>query len=101
MSADLLAFQIKAAELPSPECEYKFFPGRKWRADFAWPDKMLIVEYDGGIYSRGRHVRGKGFELDCEKFNAATLAGWRVLRFTRKHVESGMALMCIEMALEC
>lgn len=56
--------------------------GRRWRFDFAWPDRMLAVEIDGGAFSGGRHTRGTGFVEDCRKLNAATLMGWRVLRFT-------------------
>ena len=55
---------------------------------------------DGGIYSRGRHVRGAGFERDAEKRNAAVMAGWRVLHFTPRHVRSGMAVRAIEALLK-
>ncbi len=70
--------------LDIPEIEYKFAKdmGRHWRADFAWPDKKVLVEVDGGKYIRGRHQRPQGFEDDLEKMNAATILGWRVLRFT-------------------
>lgn len=55
---------------------------RDWRFDFAWPDAMVAVEVEGGTWTRGRHVRGGGFRGDCEKYNAACVLGWRVLRFT-------------------
>ena len=58
--------------------EYQFDAQRKWRFDFAWPDKMVAVEIEG----RGRHQSVKGFADDIEKYNAAELAGWTVLRFT-------------------
>jgi hypothetical protein len=54
---------------------------------------------DGGVHSGGRHTRGAGFEVDCEKLNEAVLLGYRVLRVTTKHVESGDALEWIERAL--
>ena len=57
---------------------------------------MVAVEVDGGIYSRGRHVRGSGFERDAEKRNAAVMAGWRVLHFTPRLVKSGAAVQAIE-----
>ena len=82
--------------LPSPAREFKFHPRRRWRFDFAWPIYKVAVEVDGGIYSRGRHVRGSGFERDAEKRNAAVMAGWRVLHFTRKHIRSGQAVRMIE-----
>jgi len=60
--------------------EYKFHPVRRWRFDFAWPDKKVAIEVEGGVYMRGRHVRPKGFIGDCEKYNMALLMGWKVLR---------------------
>ena len=69
------------------EREYRFAPPRHWRFDFAWPAVKLAVEIEGGVWSRGRHTRGKGFIADCDKYNAATMLGWRVLRFTRQHLE--------------
>lgn len=99
MSASLLEFQMKAVGL-EPETEYKFHPKRRWRSDFAFPDKKLLVEYEGGIYANGRHTRGKGFENDCEKYNNAALLGYTVLRFTQKPVKSGEALQMIEALLK-
>jgi very-short-patch-repair endonuclease len=62
--------------------EYRFDPERKWRADFAIPEHKILIEVEGGNWTQGRHNRGKGYEDDCEKYNAATMQGWRVLRFT-------------------
>jgi len=72
--------------LPAPEAEYRFHEKRKWRFDFAWPDSMVAVEIEGGTFVRGRHTRGMGHHKDCEKYNQATLLGWRVLRFTALHL---------------
>lgn len=71
-----------APDLPPPEQEYRFHSVRRWRFDFCWPTSKLAVEVEGGTWVRGRHVRGTGYEGDCEKYNAAVLGGWRVLRFT-------------------
>jgi len=76
---------------PEPEREYRFAPPRRWRFDFAWPDAMVAVECEGGTWSRGRHVRGGGFERDCAKYNAAALAGWTVVRLTRGMLETDPA----------
>jgi len=75
--------------LPTPEREFRFDFYRKWRFDFAWPEIKLAVEIDGGLYQMGRHQRPAGFRNDIEKLNAATLAGWRVLRGDAKMVNSG------------
>ena len=83
--------QLARLEVPRPEREFKFHPTRKWRADFAWPERFLLVEIEGGVYSRGRHTRGKGFENDMTKYNAATMAGFKLLRFSGGMVSSGEA----------
>jgi len=77
-------FYVNAIGLPEPVREWRFHPVRRWRFDFAWPhpDVMVAVECEGGIWSRGRHVRGRGFEADCQKYNAAAVLGWKVLRVT-------------------
>ncbi len=93
---DLFEQHIKLCGLPAPAREYRFHPRRRWRFDFAWPLYRVAAEIDGGIYSRGRHVRGSGFERDAEKRNAAVLAGWRVLHFTPRQVKSGDAVRTIE-----
>ena len=100
MSAPALLMQIKALKLPHPELEYKFHDTRKWRADFCWPADKLIVEFEGGVYSGGRHIRGRGFENDCIKYNSAELMGYHVLRFTTRHVNSGLAIQQIQEFLE-
>lgn len=91
--------QIKALKLPAPIPEYRFHVKRRWRADFCWPEQKLIVEFEGGVFSQGRHIRGRGFENDCVKYNTATLLGFRVLRFTTRHVNSGLAIQQIQEAL--
>ena len=71
-----------APTYPLPECEYRFHGKRRWRFDFAWPRALVAVEVEGGTWQRGRHTRGAGYRGDCEKYNAAAVNGWRVLRFT-------------------
>jgi very-short-patch-repair endonuclease len=83
----------EADPLPGAEMvrEHQFHPDRKWRFDFAWPKVKLAVELEGfGTGGdTGRHQSFVGFRGDCEKYTAATLRGWRVLRFLsadKKHV---------------
>ena len=73
---DGLAARIRAEGLPAPLRDLRFC-SRRWRFDFAWPDRMLALEVEGGTYSRGRHTRPEGFERDCEKYAEATIRGWR------------------------
>ena len=83
------ALQLRSLGVPEPEREYQFAKamGRRWRFDFAWPDAMLAAEVEGGVWVRGRHTRGAGYVADCEKYNAATMLGWRVLRIPTPMVE--------------
>jgi len=66
--------------LPRPEMEYRFLANRKYRFDFAWSEAKIALEIEGGIYSRGRHVRPKGHLADIEKDNLAASEGWLVFR---------------------
>jgi hypothetical protein len=93
-----LIAQIHSAGLPEPETEVSFHRKRKWRFDLAYPDILLAIEVEGGTWSGGRHVRGKGYEEDARKYNEAALAGWTVLRFTTDMVRTGEALTLIERA---
>lgn len=90
-----LVIQLKALKIEF-EREFKFHPKRKWRADFHLVEKMILVEVEGGIWSGGRHTRGKGYLGDMEKYNAATVMGYRVIRFSTEQVTSGLAIQQIE-----
>lgn len=74
---------------PVPEREYRFHERRQWRFDFAWPEQRVAVEIHGGTYQRKRtgHTSMTGHQRDCEKMNAAQLAGWTVLAYTAKDLE--------------
>ena len=93
------ALHCRAAKIPVVP-EYQFHPTRRWRADFALPDAMLLIEIEGGIWIKGRHQTGVGFTADCIKYNNAALLGWRIFRFTPDMVKSGEAVKMIEQALK-
>ncbi|ENV57806.1 hypothetical protein F951_01179 [Acinetobacter soli CIP 110264] len=90
MARDLIAQKIGF------EQEYKFHAERNWRADFLITGTKILVEVEGGIWSGGRHTRGKGFIADMEKYNAAAVMGFKVLRFSTEQVKSGLAIRQIE-----
>ena len=95
-----LALQIKALGLPEPIREYQAIKGRKFRFDFAWVERKLLVEVNGGTYAKGAHSTGRGIARDYEKANLAVLQGWRVLSFDGKAIKSGEAVEVIRQALE-
>ncbi len=69
--------------------EYRFNPRRRWRADFAHPELKILAELEGGIWIRGRHTRGEGYINDMEKYNSATVLGYKVLRYTPEQMDTG------------
>jgi very-short-patch-repair endonuclease len=95
-----LLWHVHVHGLPEPVTEHRFHPIRRWRFDLAWPDRMLAVEVDGGVFSGGRHVRGKGFEEDLMKLNEAALLGWKVLRFSSGQVRRGVAIQVLRRVLD-
>lgn len=86
----------------APETQYRFHPERKWRLDFAFPDVLVGVEVDGGVFAAengqtaGRHARGKGIIEGFEKRNAAAELGWSILCYGPPQVKSGEAALQIE-----
>jgi very-short-patch-repair endonuclease len=72
------------ARLPAPELQFDVrdaagvFLGR---ADLAWPDRKVLVEFDGDVH-RQRDV----FVRDVRRQNRLIAAGWTVLRFTSADV---------------
>jgi hypothetical protein len=73
---------LKREQLPLPVPEFRFDTSREWRCDFAWPAQKLALEVEGGAWTNGRHVRGKGFLEDMSKYNRLAVMGWRLLRCT-------------------
>lgn len=62
--------------------ELQFHPERKWRFDWAFPEKMIAIEYEGLMSEKSRHTTVKGFTGDAEKYNEAQRLGWSVYRYT-------------------
>lgn len=72
--------------------EFQFNKDRRWRADFHILDTRILIEVEGGIWSGGRHTRGKGYIADMEKYNSATALGYSVYRYSTEQVKSGKAI---------
>jgi hypothetical protein len=83
LEARLLAL-IAAGGLPTPACNCPIEAGgKRFVADFLWPEQRLIVETDG------KHVHGHAlaFERDRLRDRLLQLDGYRVIRFTYRQVE--------------
>lgn len=85
--------------LPRPVEEHRFHSTRRWRFDYAWPERLIALEVEGGVWSGGRHTRGAGFVGDMEKYNAAGVAGWRVFRVQPKELTSAKTLNMLRAVL--
>ena len=96
-----LRTHLRAARIPMWQEQYRAIPGRKFAYDFAWLDKKVAVEVEGGTWSKEKsgHTSGKGYRANCQKYNLAQLNGWDVYRFTSDMIDSGEALATIIKAL--
>jgi hypothetical protein len=69
------------------ETEFVFHTERKWKFDYAIPALKIAVEYEG-IFKKDKgrtgHTSITGVMRDVEKYNAAQLLGWRIIRVTAK-----------------
>jgi hypothetical protein len=90
---------LKRDGIPLPETEFCFAPPRKWRMDFCWVEQRVGLEIDGGIWTRGRHTRGKGWLADTEKLNHAATLGYRMLRCTPQQLHDLQLIATIRAAL--
>ena len=84
--------------------QYRFIPGRRYRADLAIPEHHLIIEVDGGLWMRGGRGGGHnaplGYEHDRRRDNLAVVNGCWVLRFTPGMIASGEAAETVKKFLE-
>jgi very-short-patch-repair endonuclease len=63
--------------------EFEGIEGRKFRFDCANPILKIAIEIEGGIWlPKGGHNTGMAMERDMEKYNLATVEGWKVLRYS-------------------
>ena len=82
-----LAFEREFSDIKAWEADYqeryaKSKRSKRYRLDFAHPDSRTGVEIQGGVYNRGRHVTGSGYERDCRKYNLAYTSGWTIFLLT-------------------
>lgn len=95
----MLDDQLCLAGITPEDAEYCAIPGRRFRWDFVWISKKVLVEVQGAIWVKGGHSTGAGITRDATKNNLAILAGWKPLIVTAEHIKSGQALLWIQEAL--
>lgn len=96
---EILDVQLELNKLPAPVREHRFHPKRLWRFDWAWPQWKVAVECEGGLWVGGRHNRATGYINDMEKYNAASLLGWRIFRYTPQQIRHGQAISVLQQVL--
>lgn len=87
------------------EHEHRFHPTRKWRFDWALPERMIAFEYDGlfggkkGKDGTASHGSVGGILRDVEKINEAQVLGWKVFRVNAKTIQNGQAFTLADRVL--
>lgn len=76
--------RLYAPDLAQPVEQFRYVPGRKFTADFAWPDARLLVFCEGGVFGGKAHGSVSGILKDVERSQFAASNGWRVFRVTNK-----------------
>lgn len=97
---------LRLLGLPLPShgqgCEQKelqFARPRLWRFDWAYADRMIAIEYQGGNYTGKGHNTIKNLRNDYEKFTEAALRGWTLILIDSGSVRDGSAVAWVERAL--
>ena len=68
--------------IPEYVTEHRFDNVGQFRFDWAIPELMLAIEYEGLFSDKSGHTTIKGYSKDINKYNLATLKGWKILRYT-------------------
>ncbi len=90
---------LASAGLSEPLREHMFHATRKWRFDYAWPQYLIALEVDGGIWVNGGHNRGAQMLKTWEKENEAVCMGWRILRCQPKDLTAAATINSLKRVL--
>ncbi len=74
-----LRLLMRRSGLPRPVAQFRVMVGDRFvaRVDFAWPERKVIVEYDG-VW----HAEDRQFAKDRRRLNQLRAAGWAVVFVT-------------------
>ncbi|HWI21635.1 MAG TPA: DUF559 domain-containing protein [Baekduia sp.] len=85
---------IVTSGLPQPQTNVVVrAAGREFVVDLLWPDQRLIAEIDGPA-----HRSKRSFESDRERDSLLQLAGYRIVRFTKKRLRTDRQAVIDEIA---
>jgi hypothetical protein len=94
----------KQCGLPEPIPEFLFAKDikRRWRIDYYFElgEKKIALEVEGGIWTGGRHSRGKGMKADMEKYNEMAIRGITLIRTTPSDLLSHTTINNLKRALK-
>lgn len=79
---------------------FKSKRSKRYRLDFADPISRTGIEIQGGVYNRGRHVTGSGYERDCRKYNLAYTSNWTIFLLTATMAKDSSWLALIALHIE-
>ena len=81
------------------ESQVKFLKDRRFIGDLVIRSARMVVELDGGVFTNGRHTRGKGYTLDRERDLAAAEAAWITVRLTTGQITEENAKRVVDVEL--
>jgi hypothetical protein len=64
---------------PEPVREYEPFESRRFRLDFCWPERKVVVECEGFD-----HRKEQRYHSDVDKYNMLQESGWQLFRATSR-----------------
>jgi len=76
---------------------------RIWRADFAYPPAKLLIEINGGTFSRGLsgHTSGTGISRDCQKVIWAASTGWATVPLATDMMNRAQIYHWVDLVCRC
>ena len=89
-----ILWKLSYPKLPLQK-EVALIPRRKFRFDFVHTASKTCIEIQGGLYSRGRHTRGKQMEKEYLKWLLAQSLGYTIIPIGTEQVEDGKVLELI------
>lgn len=95
-----LILEREFSDIPAWEADYqkrysKNKRSKRYRLDFAHSNSCTGIEIQGGVYIRGRHVTGSGYERDCCKYNLAYTSHWTIFLLTSQMAKEAAWLSLI------